>query len=149
MTSSYFSRSLENWKSFKDYIFFSEKKTWAVLKTVMLGPYWPWRMPIICTTGTLSECHPAGRHQQGVQLFMRYFINLKISEIFKEESMQLFTIVSNPADQRFLFLRVFTFSVLSNCQANKNNSNVLPVNWLWIETWENFGLPDLNYFGTR
>ena len=135
MTSSYSSRSLENWKSFKDYIFLSEKKTWAVLKTVMLGPYWPWRMPIICTTGTLSECHPAGRHLQGVQLFtryfklfMRYFINLKISEILKEECMQLFTMVSNPADQRFLFLRVFTLSVLSNCQANKNNSNVLPVN---------------------
>ena len=62
------------------------------------------------------------------QLFMRYFINLKISEILKEECMQLFTMVSNPADQRFLFLRVFTLSVLSNCQANKNNSNVLPVN---------------------
>ena len=32
------------------------------------------------------------------QLFMRYFINLKISEILKEEGMQLFTMVSNPVD---------------------------------------------------
>ena len=138
MTSSYSSRSLENWKIFKYCIFFSEKKTWAVLKTVMPGPYWPWRMPIICTTGTLSECHPAGRHLQGVQLFTRYFINWKYLIILKEmvftryfinwkyqiilKEKAIFTMVSNPAAQCFLCLRNLfwqTFSFLLNFRAYK------------------------------
>ena len=125
----------------------------------MLGPYWPWRMPIICTTGTLSECHPAGRHLQGVQLFTRYFIHWKYQKVLKEK-IYFYRLPWSEirADQIFLYLRQGKINLIvilpyNNClklSGKQKNSNIFQA-WYFCQfsckTWEIFGLLDLSFFG--